>query len=314
MSEPNHFTVLSQNIVKALVYFDLFNYPLKPDEVYCNLQTNHVTRAEVARELQELTEAKVLFQSGEYFSLQPNGDLISRRITGNKKAEEYMRIAERRARLIYQFPFVRAVMISGSLSKDYADEQTDIDFFIITAPRRLWVARTLLVLFKRIFLLNSHKFFCVNYFIDEEHLEIEEKNLFTATELSTLLPMHGFELYRRFVGCNAWVREILPNAQEKTTNGGLGHDTNNRLKGSLEYVLDSSIGSWLEKKFMSLTQLRWRRRYERTLSPDDFEIAFKSKGYVSKNHPDNFQRKVLDRYQQKLAEFALRHCLKWNHD
>ena len=304
MREPNHFTALSQNILKALVYFDLFNYPLKPDEVYCNLQTNHVTRAEVARELQELTKANVLFQSGEYFSLQPDRDLISRRITGNKKAREYMRIAERRARLIYQFPFVRAVMISGSLSKNYADEQTDIDFFIITAPGRLWVARTLLVLFKRIFLLNSHKFFCVNYFIDEEHLEIEEKNLFTATELSTLLPMHGFELYHRFVGCNAWVREILPNAQEKKANEGSGHDTNYWLKRSLEYVLDSGIGSWFETKFMRLTQLRWRRRYERTLSPHDFEIAFKSKGYVSKNHPDNYQRKVLDRYRQKLEEFV----------
>ena len=314
MPELDHFTVLSQSIVKALLYFDLFNYPLKPDEVYCNLQTNHVTIAEVARELQQLTKAMVLFQSGEYFSLQHTHDLISRRISGNRMAEEYMRIAERRARLIYQFPFVRAVMISGSLSKDYADEQTDIDFFIITAPKRLWVARTLLVLFKRIFLLNSHKFFCVNYFIDEEHLEIEEKNLFTATELSTLLPMHGSELYHRFVSCNAWVREILPHVQEKTVKAGAGHDTNNWLKRSLEYVLDSTIGSWLEKKFMRLTQLRWKRRYERALSPDDFGIAFKSKDYVSKNHPDNFQRRVMDRYQQKLEEFALLHCLRWTHD
>ena len=312
MLEPNHFTVLSQNIVKALVYFDLFNYPLKPDEVYCNLQTNHVTPAEVATALQELADAKVLFQSGEYFSLQPNGDLISRRINGNRKAAEYRRIAERRARLIHQFPFVRAVMISGSLSKDYADEQTDVDFFIITAPGRLWVARTLLVVFKRIFLLNSHKFFCVNYFIDEEHLEIEEKNLFTATELSTLMPMQGIELYRRFVDCNAWVREILPNAREKKTNPG--DDADSWLKRSLENVLDSRIGTWLEKKFMRLTQLRWRKRYERTLPTDDFEIAFKSKGYVSKNHPDNFQRKVLDRYQQKLDEFAVRHRLRWTHD
>src|SRR6266850_4295271 len=116
MLEPNHFTVLSQNIVKALLYFDLFNYPLKTEEVYCNLQTNHVTRAELARELKELTAAKVLYQSGEYFSMQSSYDLILRRITGNRKAEEHMRIAERRARWIYQFPFVRAVMISGSLS------------------------------------------------------------------------------------------------------------------------------------------------------------------------------------------------------
>ncbi len=313
MREPNHLTVLSQSIVKALLYFDLFNYPLKQDEVYCNLQTNHVTKAEVAHELQQLTEAKFLFQSGEFFSLRPNHDLIRRRISGNKKAEEQMRIAERRGRLIYQFPFVRAVMISGSLSKHYADEQTDIDFFIITAPSRLWVARTLLVLFKRVFLFNSHKFFCVNYFIDEEHLEIEEKNLFTATELSTLMPIHGSELYRRFVRSNGWVRQILPHASQKMMKGGPGHDAHGWLKRSLENMLDSSVGCWFEEKFMRLTQRRWRRRYERKLSPEDFAIAFKSKGYVSKNHPDNFQRKVMDRYQQKLEEFADRHSLQWTH-
>jgi len=52
--------------------------------------------------------------------------------------------------------------------------------------------------------------------------------------------MHGFELYLRFVGCNAWVREILPNAQEKIANGGTGNDTDNWLKRSLEYALDSA--------------------------------------------------------------------------
>src|SRR5690606_3777846 len=103
---------------------------------------------------------------------------------GNLMANKFSDIARKKAKLISQFPFVRGVMASGSLSKGYADEKSDIDFFIITIPNRLWIARTLLVLYKRIFLLNSHKFFCVNYFVDEKHLGIEEKNLFTATELA----------------------------------------------------------------------------------------------------------------------------------
>jgi hypothetical protein len=82
----------------------------------------------------------------------------------------------------------------------------------------------------------------------------------------------------------------------------------------MENALSSNIGYWLEEKFMRLTQLRWRRRYGKRLSSDDFAIAFKSKGYVSKNHPDNFQRKVMERYQLKLEEFALRHSLRWTHD
>ena len=105
-----------------------------------------------------------------------------------------MHKALRNARLIFHFPFTRAIMISGSLSKNYADEASDVDYFIIVKPGRLWIARTLLIIYKRIFLMNSKKYFCVNYFIDEDHLEIEEKNLFTAVELTTLIPIHGFTL------------------------------------------------------------------------------------------------------------------------
>lgn len=314
MPESPPLSTLAQSIVRTLAYFDLFNYPLRKDEVYFNLQTNHVTETEVTEELQRLREAKVLFQTGEFFSLQNNQALVSRRIAGNKKAEGYKGIAARRARWIYQFPFVRAVMISGSLSKNYADEKTDIDFFIITAPHRLWVARTLLVLFKRIFLLNSHKYFCVNYFIDEEHLEIEEKNLFTATELSTLVPLQGLDLYHRFIGSNAWVREMLPHTVKKITETGPGEEKEGLLKRSLEKVLASGLGRWLEKKFMRVSQFRWQRHYRNKLSPEDFEIAFKSTAYVSKNHPENYQRKVMERYRAKLEEFSLGYAPPRTHE
>ncbi len=90
------------------------------------------------------------------------------------------------------------------------DERSDLDFFIITAPNRLWIARTLLVLYKRVFLANSHKHFCVNYFIDEKHLEIEEKNLFTATELATVIPLYGSKQYENLQGVNSWLARILP--------------------------------------------------------------------------------------------------------
>ena len=32
---------------------------------------------------------------------------------------------------------------------------------------------------------------------------------------------------------------------------------------------------------------------------EDFEIAFKTRTYVSKHHPNNFQRKVLDRFEYR---------------
>ena len=53
------------------------------------------------------------------------------------------------ASIIAAFPFVRAVGISGSLSKQYADENSDIDYFIITAANRLWIAKNLPAYFQK---------------------------------------------------------------------------------------------------------------------------------------------------------------------
>lgn len=305
---------LSQSIVKTLLYYDLFHYPLKSDEVYLNLQTNHVSETAVAQELQKLAVSNVLFQSGEFFSVRKEPALVSRRIAGNHLAKEYKRIGEKRARWIYRFPFVRAVMISGSLSKDYADAETDIDFFVVTASGHLWIARTLIVLFKRIFLLNSHKYFCVNYFIDENHLEIQEKNLFTATELSTLLPVRGFAVYRRLMENNPWVTDILPNAHGRTLTGIRGGDGHHFLKRAAEWVLKSSLGTWLEKVLLRISKSRWQKKYALKLSPADFDVAFKSTEFVSKNHPNNYQRGVMDRYRRNLEQFALQHTWKWVYD
>jgi hypothetical protein len=78
------------------------------------------------------------------------------------------------------------------LSKNFADERADIDYFVVTKANRLWIARTLMHLFKKLtFLVGKQHYFCMNYFVDEEALTIQEKNLFTAVEVATLIPVCG---------------------------------------------------------------------------------------------------------------------------
>jgi hypothetical protein len=60
-------------------------------------------------------------------------------------------------------------------------------------------------------------------------------------------------------------------------------------------------GNWLNKFLMVQTFKRWRRLYEHAYSPQDFEVAFKTKAYVSKNHPRHFQKKVTQAYQDQLS-------------
>src|SRR5690606_20772121 len=122
--------------------------------------------------LNNLIKQGIVFNLDGFFSLQNQKELVTRRLNGNHKAQWFLKKAKKWSNFIGSFPFVRGVFISGSLSKNFMTADSDVDYFIITKPGRLWLARTLLVVFKKIFLLNSRKFFCVNYFIDENHLEI----------------------------------------------------------------------------------------------------------------------------------------------
>jgi hypothetical protein len=156
---PKSDIILSQQIIKTLLYYDIFNYPLKSQEVFRFLGMNSITEADVLTTLNNLTDDKILFRHHDLFSVQDDRGIVERRIKGNEEAIRYLQIAKRKAKIISRFPFVRAVFASGSLSKDYMDDRSDLDFFVITSPGRLWIARTMLVIYKRVFLLNSHKYF-----------------------------------------------------------------------------------------------------------------------------------------------------------
>jgi hypothetical protein len=303
----------SQSILKALLYYDIFNYPLTSSEVLHNLSTNHITHSQVKEMLHLLSQKGYVFNYHEFFSVQHNEDLIQRRRKGNEEAQRFIELASRKAKFIHTFPFVRSVMASGSLSKNYMDENSDLDFFVITEPGRLWIARTLLILYKRIFLLNSHKWFCINYLIDSEHLEIEEQNIFTATELSTLIPLCGHTYYFMLLEKNNWLKNVLPNHQVHP-NARTKELNNHSLKNTFEKIINSIGPDKIDDLFMKLTYRRWENIYQKEYSKSDFQIAFKTNKHTSKNHPRNYQKKVVDLYHEKLDWFAKKFNIHWLHE
>jgi hypothetical protein len=310
MAEVTPPKTLLESILKTLLYYDLFRYPLTSFEVFQYLPTHEVTEEDVNSGLHHLADQSLIYRLGRFFSIQNNKGLECRRAQGNDLASKSLEVARKQSGRIATFPFVRGVLVSGSLAKGYMDADSDLDFFIITKPGRLWIARTLLVLYKRLFLFNSHKYFCVNYFVDSDHLEIEEKNLFTATELATLIPFYNAPLYRLLMQKNAWIKTFFPNYRERAFDGdeALPHKGVKKLS---ERCIDLLFTDRLEKWCKAITLRFWEKKYARHYSNDDFQIAFKTNDHASKNHPNNYQRKVMDRYHKRLEEFAMTNKLSW---
>ncbi len=288
-----------KSALTALLYFDLFNYPLTTHEIrrYSGVA---VSSAEIDSLMDRLLELNLVYKTGDYFSVYPKEGLNKRRDEGTKRATHLFKKAHTYARFIHRFPFVRCVCISGSLSKGCVDESGDIDYFIITKPERLWIARTLLVLFKKVALLNRHKYFCVNYFVDTNHMEIPDKNVFTAIEIATLIPMTGAHLFEQFHGANNWCKKVLPNMEIKETTHL--NDPKTHIKLMLERVLNGNLGRIIDAWFMQLTMRRWRKKFKH-FSDEELDIALRSRKYVSKHHPQNFQQKVLKRLEENKLRY-----------
>lgn len=296
-------------IVRTLLYFELFSYPLTAREIW---QFAHFESSEPEQQattesfemfqekLQMLVAKGAVFQFQDFYQTMQHPEWVERRRNANQLADAFLPKARRMARLIAGFPYIRAVFVSGSLSKHCMKPDGDIDFFLITTPGRLWLARTLLVLFKKVFLFNSHKYFCVNYFIDTEHLEIEEKNQFTATELITLLPMYGKEWYQDFCRKNQWAWRQYPHYTPRPTDQ-VPQGTRSLLKRCAEWLLGGAVGNWLDQQAMQVTVRFWRKKFSH-LDDSTFNVALKSRRYVSKHHPLYFQQKVLVHLAARMEE------------
>lgn len=294
--------LVTDSIIKVILYFDIFHYPVTKQEILFFSQEKHPKlKSELDNSLSYLLKHNLIYQFGEFYSAQNDPDLMLRRVKGNQLAVSRKKTAHLISKLISWFPYVRAVMISGSLSKEYMEKNSDIDFFIITAPNRLWITRMLLILFKRLFLFNSYKNFCINYLIDIDHLEIEEKNLFTAMEIITLIPTYGKSQYLNFFAANEWVLDVLPNSEPRSTVFIKGQIP--FIQRITEWLLNNKFGDQLDRYFMKVTLSRWKSLHGRNYSKEDFDLAFKTRRYVSKHHPKFYQKKILKAYKQKISTF-----------
>ena len=296
---------LRSSILKTLAYFDLFNYPLSLEDIrrFLDVEADEVV---IEREVRSLLRQARVYRTGPYYSLQDNPALADRRQKGEVHADELLLIAARNAKLLYQFPFVRGVCISGSLSKRFADERADIDYFIITRANRLWIARTLMHFFKKLSYLRGHQHrFCMNYYIDEEALEIKEKNIFTATELLTLMPMCGNGALDQFFEANSWTSLYLPHYRDRHWLDK-GYHRTSLLKRILEALFNNRLGDRFEKKLQSITDRRWKKKTERgDLNIKGDRMALQCSSHYSRPDPENFQQKVLARFYRRLKEVGI---------
>jgi hypothetical protein len=296
---------IRKDILATLAYFNLFDYPLKKNEIFLFLGHCNDYR-EFEQALTNLLKDSAVYKIAEFYSLQNDFKLAIRRFRGNEKAMNMLKKAEKAAAIIAAFPFVKAVGVSGSLSKYFADEQSDIDFFVITQANRLWIARTFLHIFKKLtFIVHRQNYFCMNYFIDDEEPAILEKNIYTAMEVVTVLPLRDNGIFDQFFKANSWVSVFFPN---KYLHAPSVHTpARSWIKSVTEKLLNNQLGNSLDNFLMNQTARKWNAKTLSNKKDNKGMLMSMHVGkHFSKPNPEIFQKKILQSYENSLSEIFKR--------
>lgn len=287
-------------ILQTVLYHDIFKYPLNEKEIAENTACT-MNAGDLKKCMNELLTYGYLKQVKNYFMPHwADIDNVARREKANERAQQMMKTAFEHSKKVARLPFIKGLCISGSLSKNYFDDRSDIDFFVITKADRLWICRSLFAVYYKFLPQKKKKLYCLNYFISEADLRIEDKNIFVGTELAALIPTVNYDMYKQLLLSNEWYKEWFKNKPE---NDGANCVKEKRgfVKRTVEVLFSGKWGDDLDEYLRNRTAKRWKKLFA-DMDSEQFELQFRSRKHSAKRHESGYQTKVLNALDQKIRD------------
>src|SRR3989338_9159409 len=212
---------MEKAILRTLIYADIFDYPLKAQEIQKWLIRRKATLWQAAKVLDKLKKnSKLEIKCGYYF-LPKRAGLIGIRKRREEESKSYLRKAKFFSRLLKIIPWIKLVGISGGLALNNAAKADDIYIAVITAKGRLWICRLFilgllsLVGQRRVKKDTGKKIagkFCVNILLEEDRLEQKNKDIYVAHEVLQMKVLWQRDgIYSKYLEDNSWAFKFLPN-------------------------------------------------------------------------------------------------------
>lgn len=294
--------VVIKDILKPLLYADIFDYPLTFEEIYKFLELS-VSPATVNLLLEQAVQRQQIMKVEGFYCLAGKAHLIVQRQQRQQLADAIWPQAMVYGQWIASLPFVKMVAVTGSLAVDNPRHlREDIDYLIVTCPGRLWLCRAMIILLvKYVHRRGAH--LCPNYILTEKLLRLEDNNLYTARELLQMVPLYGAETYRRMRLVNDWVTDYLPHGQElnlSKINDTLSSRQRFGKKWS-QVMLRGAVGNLLESALRQI-QVRKHTRLAQQRGAADRVIFTADQ---CKGHYDSHGDKTIQTYELRLKNYDL---------
>lgn len=280
---------LKKAVLSALAYHSIFNYPLTFEEIYkfTEVKTN---KKKLSEALLELRKSEKIFKITDFYSLTKSEKFTFLRKKRQAISKQKMKKASVFVNILSTIPTIKLVAITGALSLKNSDENDDIDLLIIASNNRIWTSRffanLLLFPYKRSPRSNKQKDkACLNIFLDESKLRIENKNLYIAHEIAQMkVVLNTDNTYEKFIKENHWVYDFLPNwIPEKVSS---------KNKYSFNFPIELSIFTNKVEDVLKKYQLNYMKEKVSSEKITDKQLFF---------HPKQTNQKIMKEYREKVS-------------
>src|SRR3989338_9214218 len=215
-------TRLEKAILSALIYADIFDYPLTIKEIGKYLIQFKIQSASWRTKFKiTAKDLEFIKYKNSFYYLIGRENIIKSRREREQWSVEKIKKADKISHILKFIPTVRLIGITGALAVNNSKEEDDIDLLIITKRGLLWTTRFLVTIICELINVRrrpddkeTNNKICLNMFLDEDHLSIpsKERDLFSAHEVLQMRPVYNKDkTYEKFLQENLWVREYLPN-------------------------------------------------------------------------------------------------------
>ncbi len=335
--------LLQKAILATIAYYDTFNYPLtsfeifkylinpfhiasfysQPSKKYLSTRSVELDRfskislINVRKNLETRELMKFIQEENGFYFLKKRKEIVRIRINRQKIADQKWKKAKKIIRWLQIIPYVRMVMVSGSMTLNNTREKSDIDVLIVAKSGRIWLTRFLVTGFLQLIGRRRHDKktkdrICLNHYITNESLGIKFHSLYNAQTYAHLIPVLELNpgIFNNFQRANKWIKDYLVfwpsfvsiresgNKQFKSlkTNSfliALANTGEFCLNNWLGNLLDKCLGK-LQKKMIEKDPLTYQEGGRVTI--DNTQLEF---------HPNSPERKALDKYNHIMVELGV---------
>ena len=282
-----------------ILYADIFDSPVKMDELYRFLPLIPINKEKIIERLKiSAFLRKRISLHMNSVTLKGKEFLVSEKKRRLNISKEFWEKAQQYCNVLAHFPFIKMIAITGSLAMNNVTEVDDIDLLIVTTKNRLWTARLFTALFS-LYLQKVHKqHLCYNFLLAENNLKFTKRNLYIAREFSQMIPLYGMDIYYSILEQNPWIKDFLPNSKLPPRIVTLSIKKTSFVRRFLEKMLLTPFGTLIERLAFYKTKLYYRKRKIKSKEVRLQENIFKGHEH---DHNESIVSEMKKRLQQMLC-------------